>query len=143
MSVEHILAEKGRQTITITGDRTLSEAVDMLSRHRIGALVVVDQGGSVRGILSERDVVKAIAEHGGGGLDHPVQSRMTSNVVTCTSSAAMGELMSMMTDGKFRHIPVVDGGRLDGMVSIGDIVKHRLAEMEAEHQALRDYIATA
>ncbi len=143
MSVEHILSEKGRQTITISGDRTLAEAVDMLSRHRIGALVIVDEAGELRGILSERDVVRAVAESGAGGLGDPVSTRMTTKVATCSSSAGIGELMSMMTDGKFRHIPVVEGGRLSGMVSIGDIVKHRLAEMEAEHKALRDYIATA
>ena len=143
MSVEHILAQKGRETVTITGERTLADAVQMLSRHRIGAIVVVDGQGAVQGILSERDVVKALAEAGGDSLGDPVSGRMTTKVATCSAGAGIQDLMAMMTDGKFRHVPVVEAGRLGGMVSIGDIVKHRLAEMEAEHKALRDYIATA
>lgn len=142
-AVAHILEDKGRSTVTITADRTLAEAVDMLSRHRIGAIVVLDGSGGVEGILSERDVVRAMAERGADGLSDLVGDRMTRKVATCSSSAAIAELMGMMTQGKFRHVPVVDDGRLGGMVSIGDIVKHRLAEMEAERQALTDYIATA
>ena len=143
MSVEHILQDKGRNTITITGEQTLGAAADIMVAHRIGALVVTSGEGSVDGILSERDVVKAIAQRGADSLHHPVSEFMTTKVVTCTASASIGDLMGMMTEGKFRHIPVVAAGRLTGMVSIGDIVKHRLAEMEAEHKALRDYIATA
>lgn len=142
MSVETILAEKGRDTITITAGQTLAEAVEILDRHRIGALVVVDAAGAVQGILSERDIVKAVAAGTVDALHHPVSSRMSSRVVTCTANSGIPELMTMMTEGKFRHIPVVEGGRLAGMVSIGDIVKQRLAEMEAEHKALRDYIST-
>lgn len=143
MSVENILTEKGRHTFTISGDRTLREAIQMLNQHRIGALVIVDPTGAVQGIVSERDVVRAIAESGAGCLDDPVSRRMTTKVVTCSSKVAIKDLMELMTTGKFRHVPVVEDGRLGGMVSIGDIVKHRLAEMEAEHKALRDYIATA
>ncbi|WP_375459755.1 CBS domain-containing protein [uncultured Enterovirga sp.] len=143
MSVEHILAEKGRDTVTITPDKTLADVVDMLSRHRIGAVVVVDGDRTVRGILSERDVVKALAESGAEALAEPVSRRMSTEVATCSATDAVPALMAVMTEGKFRHIPVVEGGRLGGMVSIGDLVKHRLAEMEAEHKALRDYIATA
>lgn len=143
MSVENILAEKGRDTVTITPDRNLAEVVEMLSRHRIGAVVVVDAEQAVRGIISERDVVKALAESGSGALDEPVSRRMSTEVATCSPADAIPALMAVMTEGKFRHIPVVEGGRLGGMVSIGDLVKHRLAEMEAEHQALRDYITTA
>lgn len=143
MSVEQILAEKGRDTWTISPDQTLAAAVDMLSRHRIGAVVVVDGDLAVQGILSERDVVRALAESGAGALGEPVSRRMSRTVKTCASADAIPQLMQVMTDGKFRHVPVVESGRLGGMVSIGDLVKHRLAEMEAEHKALRDYIATA
>lgn len=143
MSVAHILDEKGRETVTITADHTMAQAVDTLSHHRIGALVVVGAGGEVEGIFSERDVVKALAERGVAALGDPISQRMTRSVATCASSAGIPEVMGMMTDGKFRHVPVVENGRLSGMVSIGDVVKYRLAEMEAEHKALRDYIATA
>jgi CBS domain-containing protein len=143
MSVEHILAGKGRDVVTIGPERTLAEAAETLSGRRIGAVVVVGPGGEVAGILSERDVVRAVAEGGGAALSDPVSSRMTVPVVTCRAAAGVDELMSLMTDNKFRHVPVLEDGRLEGIVSIGDIVKHRLAEVEAEHKALRDYIATA
>lgn len=143
MSVAHILAEKGRNTVTIGADHTLAQAVETLSQHRIGAVVVVGPDGTVEGIFSERDVVKALADRGAAALGDPISRRMTRSVATCASSAGIPEVMTMMTDGKFRHVPVVEDGRLDGMVSIGDVVKYRLAEMEAEHKALRDYIATA
>jgi CBS domain-containing protein len=97
----------------------------------------------VVGILSERDIVRAIAERGPSALSEPVSRVMTEKVVTCTGQSGIQEVMELMTDGKFRHVPVVEGGRLVGVVSIGDIVKHRLAEMEAESQAMREYIATA
>ena len=143
MNIDGILAEKGRDTVTITTGRTLGDAIAILSAKRIGAIVVVDPDGRLEGILSERDVVKALAETGAGALAEPVSRWMTASVATCTKAATIPDLMEMMTEGKFRHIPVLEGGRLGGMVSIGDIVKHRLAEMEAEHSALRDYIATA
>ena len=143
MSVAHILADKGRDTVTMAADQTMAQAVETLSRHRIGAIVVVGTGGEVEGIFSERDVVKALAARGAAALGDPISEQMTRSVATCASSAGIPEVMGMMTDGKFRHVPVVEGGRLGGMVSIGDVVKYRLAEMEAEHKALRDYIATA
>ena len=143
MSVEHILANKGRNVVTIAPDRSVGEAAGILNSNRIGAVVVADGEGAVLGIMSERDVVRAVAEGGGGALEHPISGRMTKKVVTCAANAGIDEIMAMMTEGKFRHIPVVEGGRLGGIVSIGDVVKHRLAEVEAEHRALRDYIATA
>ena len=143
MSVAHILAEKGSATITVSADDTLEGASRLLTRHRIGALVIVGANGAVQGILSERDVVRAVAERGCEGLAETVSNRMSHEVVTCSGSAGLTDLLSMMTEGKFRHVPVVENGRLAGMVSIGDIVKHRLAEMEAEHQEMRAYIATA
>jgi CBS domain-containing protein len=143
MSVAHILAEKGRTVVTIEGDRTLADAVALLNEHRIGAVVVVDSAGGVQGIISERDVVRAVGQSGVDGLSQKVADRMTRKVATCAPSAALHDLMTMMTEGKFRHVPVLEDGRLGGMVSIGDIVKHRLAEMEAESQALKDYIGVA
>jgi CBS domain-containing protein len=143
MTVENILSGKSREVVTIQPHRTLSEAVRLLAERRIGAVVVSEAGETVVGIISERDLVRALASGGSAVLDDPVSSRMTSNVVTCTRRAAINEVMELMTEGKFRHVPVVENGRLTGIVSIGDIVKQRLAEVEAEHQALREYIATA
>ena len=143
MSVERILAGKGRNVVTIEPDRTLGEATGILNRNRIGTAVVVGADGAVLGIISERDLVSAIAEGGGDVLREAVRDHMTNEVTSCPATAGVPELMELMTNGKFRHIPIVDGGRLGGIVSIGDLVKYRLAEVESEHQALRDYIATA
>jgi CBS domain-containing protein len=143
MTVEHILLTKGRDVVTIDPGKSLAEAARTLSERKIGAVVVSDGFRPVLGILSERDVVHALAERGPAALGEPVGTLMTAKVVTCTSKASLNDLMELMTDGKFRHVPVVEGGRLTGIVSIGDIVKHRLAEIEAESRAMRDYIATA
>ncbi len=143
MSVETILAKKGRDVVTIGADRLLSDAIDLLGSRRIGAAVVTGADGALAGILSERDVLRAVAHRGAAALDDGVAEHMTANVVTCGPSTGIDTLMSLMTEGKFRHLPVIEDGRLAGLVSIGDLVKHRLAEVEAEHQALRDYIATA
>lgn len=143
MNVELILAEKGRNVVTMAPHDTLARAAETLNRHRIGALVVVDGSESVLGIISERDLVRALAEQGAAALQEPLHTRMTSRVTTCTRKSSLDELMAVMTKGKFRHVPVVEDGRLTGIVSIGDIVKYRLAEVEADHKALRDYIATA
>ena len=143
MTVEHILLNKGRSVITIEPDRTLGEAARRLSERRIGALVVGDGTHPVLGIISERDIVRALATDGAGALDAPLSRYMTEKVVTCTGASAINDVMELMTEGKFRHGPVVERGRLAGLVSIGDIVKHRLAEVEAETNAMREYIATA
>jgi CBS domain-containing protein len=143
MSVEHILAIKGRDVVTIEPTRTLAEAARLLAERRIGAVIVGDVFRPVLGILSERDIVRAVAERGAASLDEPVSTLMTSKVVTCSCSAAINEIMEIMTEHKFRHLPVMEGGRLVGIVSIGDVVKHRVAEIEAETRAMRDYIATA
>jgi len=143
MTVEHILLSKGRDVVTIEPQRSLAEAARVLSERRIGALVVSDAAQPVLGILSERDIVRAVARRGASALNEPVSGSMTEKVMTCTGRMAINEVMEMMTAGKFRHVPVVEGGQLAGIVSIGDIVKHRLAEVEAETQAMREYIATA
>ncbi len=143
MTVEHILRGKGRNVVTIEPEQTLAQAAQLLSERRIGAVIVGDTFRPVMGILSERDIVRALAARGAAALDEPVSRSMTEKVVTCTAASAINEVMEIMTDGKFRHVPVIENGRLTGIVSIGDIVKHRLAEVEAETQAMRDYIATA
>jgi CBS domain-containing protein len=143
MNVEHILQSKGRSVVTIEPDHTLGEAAQLLSERRIGAVVVGDTFRAVLGILSERDIVRAIAARGAAALQEPVSRSMTEKVVTCTGTAAINDLMELMTEGKFRHIPVLEGGRLIGIISIGDVVKHRVAEIEDETRAMRDYIATA
>ena len=143
MNVEHILSEKGREVVTIGPQLTLGEAARKLSEKRIGAVVVSDAANPVLGILSERDIIRAVAASGAAALNDPVSRYMTAKVVTCTSRSPINDLMETMTKGKFRHVPIVEDGRLIGIVSIGDIVKSRVAEIERESQALREYIATA
>ncbi len=143
MTVRRILAAKGRDVATIAIESTVSDAVRLLSAHRVGALIVEDSSGALAGIVSERDIVRSLAAHGAAALDLPVSRVMTSDVITTVESATVQSVMSEMTEGRFRHLPVMDQGRLAGIVSIGDVVKHRLAEMEDEQQALREYIATA
>ena len=143
MNVEHILSDKGRHVVTVAPEATLMEVARTLSEKRIGAVVVSDAGAAVLGILSERDIVRAVAANGARALDEPVSRYMTAKVVTCTTRSAINDLMETMTTGKFRHVPILDDGRLIGIVSIGDIVKYRVAEIESESRALRDYIATA
>jgi len=143
MNVDQILSLKGRNVVSIEAGRSLSEAARLLSERRIGALVVVDGGQPVSGILSERDIVRAIAAQGGRALDEPVSRFMTGRVVTCTGRTSVNDLMELMTQQKFRHVPVVEAGQLVGIVSIGDVVKQRVEEIEAESQAIKEYIATA
>ena len=143
MNVEHILSDKGRQVVTIAPEATLMDAARVLSEERIGAVLVSDGHNPVLGILSERDIARAVAADGAGALEQPVSRYMTSKVVACTTRSAINDLMETMTTGKFRHVPIVEDGRLLGIVSIGDVVKYRVAEIESESRALRDYIATA
>ena len=143
MIVNRILSLKGRDVVTIDPDCTLSEAAKILSERRIGALLVRDGGHPVSGIVSERDIVRAVADRGAQALDEPVSRFMTSKVVTCTGETSINNLMELMTQQKFRHVPVVEGGSLVGIISIGDVVKVRVEEIEAEAQAIREYIATA
>jgi CBS domain-containing protein len=143
MNVEHILQAKGRDVLTIEPSRTLAEAARALTERRIGAVVVADSDQSVLGILSERDIVRAVARGGAAALETPVSQHMTGKVVSCTRQSSVNELMEVMTERKFRHMPVIENGRLCGIISIGDVVKNRVAEIEAESQAMREYIATA
>jgi CBS domain-containing protein len=148
MTVKAILAHKGNEVVTIGPAATLCDAVKVLDLHRIGAVVITDAEKRILGILSERDIVRTLAHNirvaGGCQLcNEPVEAVMTREVATCKQSDTVYELMERMTTGKFRHVPVIDNGRLAGIVSIGDVVKYRLAEMAFESNALRQYIATA
>lgn len=141
MNVQSILAAKGTKVATITADASLSQAVASLRDHGIGALIVSADGASLDGILSERDVVRSIATHGDNTLDLLVSSAMSSNVITCQPSDTIDELMVMMTERRIRHLPVLDvDGVIVGIVSIGDVVKYRLVELESENSHLHDYI---
>jgi CBS domain-containing protein len=143
MTVRAILSFKGRECETIAPDATLGEAAKVLTEKRIGALVITGPDRRIAGILSERDIVQSCARYGVGALQQPVSSAMTREVVTCTEDETIPNLMQRMTAGRFRHVPVVERSRLSGIVSIGDVVKYRVAELEREHEALREYIATA
>ncbi|HEX4040828.1 MAG TPA: CBS domain-containing protein [Xanthobacteraceae bacterium] len=143
MTVSIILAAKGRDVVSVEPNAKLSSAVALLAEKRIGALVVLGVDRRIVGILSERDIVRALAEHGTHTLDAPVSQVMTRKVSTCTESETIPSIMERMTAGKFRHVPVVDQGRLAGIISIGDVVKHRLQQMERDSEAMRDYILTA
>ena len=144
MKVQEILAHKGNKVVTIRPDATVSTAVHRLALERIGALVVSEDGRSIQGVLSERDIIKALAEDGAAILapDRRVRDLMTKGARTCRPDDAVKAVMAEMTRHRFRHMPVVEGGRLAGLVSIGDVVKSRLDEMELETVVLREaYIA--
>jgi CBS domain-containing protein len=141
MTVSIILAGKGREVVTIEPTASLAAAVALLAEKRIGAVLILGADRRITGILSERDIVRALAERGAAALD--VSSAMTRRVSTCHDNETVATIMERMTAGKFRHVPVVDQGRLVGIVSIGDVVKHRLHEMERDSAAMRDYILTA
>jgi CBS domain-containing protein len=141
MNVETILRGKGDWVATIRPDATIAEAVDMLNRERVGALVVSEDGTELAGVLSERDIVRALGRHGEDLLSRPVDDIMTRDVITCEPADTVAELMSEMTNRRIRHLPVVVDGRLRGIVSIGDVVKNRLDEVEFEARSLRSFIA--
>jgi CBS domain-containing protein len=142
MNVATILKAKGRSVTTARPDQSLSEVASKLSSRKIGAVVVVGENGSVAGIISERDVIRAIAERGAAALDMQVSRFMTHDVVTCSETSLVDEMMEMMTSGRFRHLPVVEDGALVGIVSIGDVVKNHVATVEMEVSAMRSYLAT-
>jgi len=143
MTVKAILSRKGSDVVTIAPTVSLTDAVKLLAERRIGAVVVTGPDKRVAGILSERDIVRSVAERGHAALDDNVGSVMTRKVTTCTEADTIAVIMERMTDGKFRHLPVVDQGKLVGVISIGDVVKWRVEEIEGESAALREYIATA
>ena len=142
MYVTSILNDKGRNVETAGIAATIGEIVDKLAALRVGAIVITRDSGEVAGIVSERDVVQGIAQFGAQVLQSPVSKIMTENVVTCSEDDTIDELMARMTESRFRHLPVMSGDKLNGIISIGDIVKHRVAEIEMEASAMRDYIKT-
>ncbi len=142
MHVASILKVKGQAVETVRVDATLMAAAKRLSSKRIGAVVVTDKSGHIAGIVSERDIVHTLAKEGVASLDWPVSEIMTRDVLTCTAGDTIDELMSRMTARRCRHLPVVSDGALAGIISIGDVVKHHIAEVEMEATAMRDYIAT-
>ncbi|MFV0317349.1 MAG: CBS domain-containing protein [Microthrixaceae bacterium] len=142
MRVAMILENKGSNVATIAGGATLAEAAGELRLRGVGALVVSIDGISIEGIVSERDIVRRLAERGAQALDEPVSQVMTSEVRTCDPADTCDDLMRVMTEYRMRHLPVVVDGSLSGIVSIGDVVKHRVGELEAEAEALHEYIAT-
>ncbi len=143
MTVSIILAAKGREVVSVEPNATLSSVVALLAERRIGAVLILGVDRRIAGIVSERDIVRALAERGAAALDEPVSRIMTRQVSTATEGETISSIMERMTAGKFRHIPVVDQGRVVGIISIGDVVKHRLQEMEHDSAAMRDYILTA
>jgi CBS domain-containing protein len=143
MTVKAILSAKGGEVLTIEPTTNVAAAAKILAERKIGALLVTGPDRRVVGIVSERDIVQELAAHGAASLDMPLTEVMTRKVMTCNPSDTISSVMEQMTTGKFRHVPVVEQGRLTGIISIGDVVKHRLQEMEREQSALRDYIQTA
>ena len=143
MTVKEILSHKGDDVVTADPHASIADAVKLLAARRIGAVVVTGADRRIVGILSERDIVRALADKGPAALVAPVAEVMTRKVDTCSLNQTVSELMEQMTAGKFRHVPVVDQGRLVGIISIGDVVKSRVQQMEQESAALKDYIRTA
>lgn len=144
MQVRHILQDKGRDIIGMAESANLAEAARILAQHHVGAVVIQDSGGALAGIFSERDLVRALADDGALALGRSIAAYMSRQVTTCRESDTVEDLMEMMTRGRFRHVPVLDERQhLAGMISIGDVVKTRIAETLSETNALRDYISTA
>jgi CBS domain-containing protein len=142
MNVARILKDKGRQVATVLPDATLMEIVNLLAKKKIGAVVVCDDAQRVKGIISERDIVRLLAEKGPEVFSEPAQGHMTREVRTCIEHDTVDWLMEVMTAHRFRHLPVVESDRIVGIVSIGDVVKQRIALAEMEAASMREYIAT-
>lgn len=143
MHIRHLLRHKGSEVATISGDETVRAALALLAERGIGALVVSGDGRSIDGILSERDIARGLHERGAGLLGEPVSGVMTAEVHSCTPDVSVTDLAQLMTDRRVRHVPVVEAGGMVGIVSIGDVVKARLDELEEERKQLVDYIQTA
>ena len=140
MRISDVIRRKGAEVVTIKPDDTVRQLLDLLAQHRIGALVVSPDGSTVAGIVSERDVVRHVQRAGADVLDRPVAQIMTADVTTCGPDDGVEHLMRLMTDQRVRHIPVVVDGALQGIVSIGDVVKHRIDELQSERDQLVGYI---
>ena len=142
MNVKTIIGNKGRDVITARESDKISDVASSLSANKIGALVISNDGVHINGIVSERDIVHGLVEHGASLLDREISDVMTRDVFTCSPDDSVDELMAKMSGRRIRHLPCVEGDRLCGMISIGDVVKYRLVEIEAEAEAMRAYIAT-
>lgn len=141
MTVAHILQSKGSDVISVSPKAAIMEVADVLAKNKIGAVLVMEAGGKVAGIISERDVVRALAQKGDKLASSKVSDFMTRELITCQPDATIDQIMSLMTEGRVRHLPVLDDGKLCGMISIGDIVKRRIAEVEFEAEEMKRYIA--
>jgi len=142
MNIGQILKAKGRAVATARPESTLLEIANKLAQKKIGAIVVVGDKGEVIGIVSERDIIRKLGERGPSVLNEPVSHSMTTNVISCQETSTLDELMEIMTQGRFRHVPVIEDGALVGIVSIGDVVKNHIAEVEMEVTAMRGYFVT-
>ena len=143
MVIAGILKHKGGAVLSVEPTATVAEVVKLLAARRIGAVLVINASSQLLGILSERDIVRSLAEHGTRTLEMTAAQLMTSDVQTATPQTTVAEAMAMMTDGRFRHVPVVLQDRLVGLVSIGDVVKAKIGEAEQEVDSLRAYVAGA
>ena len=142
MHVSTIIGQKGNGVFTVEPGKKMSDMTTILAEHKIGAVIVTDENAHVCGVLSERDIVRALSKDGPSALTRPVSEYMTADVITCKMDDTIEYLMELMTSRRIRHLPVVEDMRLNGIVSIGDVVKCRIAEAEAEADALKAYIAT-
>lgn len=143
MQVVQILNSKGRAVLSIAPEASVAEALSMLAEHDIGALLVRDSGGEVCGILSERDIVRALAGGNASCLGEPVRTLMSTDLVCCQPDDSIDSVMALMTGRRVRHLPVMNEDRLLGLISIGDVVKHRMEEVQREAAAMREYISAA
>lgn len=142
MTVRQILDQKGRNVITAEPSMTTVEAARYLAENKIGAVVIAGPSGKIAGILSERDIVRAMATKGVEALTAPVSRIMTAKVVTCSQDHTVNQVMELMTNGRFRHLPVQEGGALVGIISIGDVVRRRIEDVEREAEEMKAYIAS-
>jgi CBS domain-containing protein len=143
MNIKNILAHKGADVFSVGPGEDVTVVSRALAQHRIGAALVRDQAGGVLGIISERDIVRAVARDGAAALSHTARELMTADLVTVTPQTSIAECLEMMTEHRCRHLPVMEDGRLAGMVSIGDLVKARIAEAEQEAEHLRAFVTAA
>ncbi|WP_158044042.1 CBS domain-containing protein [Skermanella pratensis] len=140
MHVAAVIKRKGSNVVSVAPERTIGEAANLLTENRIGAVLVLDGNEGIRGIISERDIIRSLTRFGSDALNRRVEEVMTRDVQQCSPSDTIAEIMTIMTKRRFRHLPVVDGGKLLGMISIGDVVKQRLDETELEVETLRGYV---
>ena len=143
MTVAAMLKHKGHTVVSVRPTTTVADIVALLAQRRIGAVVVLDDGARLKGVVSERDIMNALAAHGAATLDMTASALMTHDIVTITRSTTVGQAMTLMTEGRFRHLPVLEGDLLIGIISIGDVVKARIMAQEGEVESLRAYVAGA